>query len=103
MKLLIEELGKDGVNELVQEFNSGENFHMCEAIRPHLYLHNTPSGTLKLELRDAADALIAESETLSIPAMYSSAGFTQPYAHGYFTVDPQRIDGADTINMVVNT
>jgi len=85
VKLLIEELGKDGVNELVQEFNSGESIHMCEAIRAHLYLHNTPTGTLKLEIRDNLDVLIASSDTLTISAMYSSAGFTKPYVHGVFT------------------
>ena len=87
MKLLIEELGKDGASELVQEFNSGEDLHMCEAIRVHLYLHSISTGTLTLELRSAADALLASSETLNIADLYTSGGFTEPYVHGVFTFD----------------
>ncbi len=53
------------------------------AIRPHLYIHGAPAGSLKLQVTDANGSLIDQSETLAISALNS--GITSlGFAHGFF-------------------
>lgn len=74
MKLILEELQGSGLS---QKITAAENISLY-AIRPHLYRHNVPSGTLKMQLLTPSDTLLAESETINISAIGSLAFF-----HGY--------------------
>lgn len=51
---------------------------IIEAIRPHIYRHNFATGSLKLQIRDSLDSLVAESESIDIADIGSMAFF-----HGY--------------------
>lgn len=51
---------------------------IVEAIRPHLYRHKAPAGTLHLEIYDGSNALVATSESITITTMG-----TLDYYHGY--------------------
>lgn len=53
-----------------------------EAIRPHLYIHNKPSGTVQVQIRDLNDKKVAVSNTLTIADLT-----TLNYCHGYFKFD----------------
>jgi hypothetical protein len=76
MKLLIEELKAVPVG---QKITPAQNYNI-EAIRPHLYKHNTASGSLFVTIHDTKGNLIATSNTLAISALSPSAFF-----HGHVT------------------
>lgn len=74
MKLVINELEASGVVQaLVPEKNL-----ILEAVRPHIYRHNWPTGSLKVQVLDTDDNLLAESESVDI----SDIG-TEDFFHGY--------------------
>lgn len=73
MKLIVGEL----INSVQQEIEVTENLNVV-AIRPHLYRHGNPAGSLKLQILDSNEKLITESETVDI----SDIG-TLTYFHGY--------------------
>lgn len=54
------------------------------AIRPHLYIHGSPSGTVKVQILDSNDRLVIESSTI---ALNSSTLKTLDYAHKYYKFD----------------
>jgi len=74
MKLMVSELTASNIDQVV----TPEKNTIVEAIRPHLYRHNMPTGSLKLQIRTAADALVAESEVINISDIGSLS-----YFHGY--------------------
>lgn len=74
MKLVVHELEADGVE---QKMTATKNV-ILEAIRPHLYRHNFPVGSLKMQILTLDDDLVAESETIDIADIGSMAFF-----HGY--------------------
>lgn len=74
MKLIVNEL-KTAL--MYQEISPSKNT-IIAAIRPHLYIHNNPAGSLKLQILDQNNELIVESETLAISTMTSAL-----YYHGY--------------------
>lgn len=74
MELVVAELKTES---LYQEITPSKNT-ILRAIRPHLYIHNNPSGSLKLQILDQNNELIAESETLAISDITSAL-----YFHGY--------------------
>lgn len=49
------------------------------AIRPHLYIHGSPAGTVKVQVQDVNGYMIAESATQSIATLK-----TEAYAHKYY-------------------
>ena len=51
------------------------------AIRPHLYIHGSPTGTIKVEIQDENGFMIDESETLDLTDPRFK---TLAYAHGYY-------------------
>lgn len=82
MKLIVDELS----TTLDQEFVATRN-QVIKYIRPHLYIHNNPSGSLKLSVYDGGMALIQSSNTMSIADIKLDANITQDYFHGYIRFD----------------
>jgi hypothetical protein len=80
MKLIVHELKAAGLSQTVV---APRNM-ILSAIRPHIYRHNLPTGTLAIEVRDALNTLIATSESITISTIGTKAFF-----HGYvrFLVD----------------
>lgn len=52
------------------------------AIRPHLYIHGTPAGTVKVQIQDGNGRVVAESNSLTITSLKSLS-----YAHKYYKFD----------------
>ena len=52
------------------------------AFRPHLYIHGSPSGTVRVELQDSSGRTIKASATQTIASLKSLA-----YAHKYYRFD----------------
>lgn len=50
------------------------------AVRPHIYLHNNPEGSLKVQILTEDDVLISESDEIEISQITSA-----PEYHGYVT------------------
>lgn len=74
MKLIIHELKASGLSQaLIPDKNM-----MLEAVRPHIYRHNWPTGSLKIQVLDSEDNVLSESETVSIEDIGSENFF-----HGY--------------------
>lgn len=65
---------------------------IVEAIRPHLYRHNFPTGNLKLQILTIADVLVAESEEIAIEdigEMDFFHGYVRFYINAYLKKDTQ--------------
>lgn len=76
MKLVVYELDAP----ITQQIETKDRVILLEAIRPHLYKHNNPAGSLYLEITNEADELLFTSETLTIQSIHDEAG--APYFHG---------------------
>jgi hypothetical protein len=77
MRLVVHEL----VTELSQTLKPSKHTNVC-AIRPHLYIHNAPSGSLKVQIKTSDGVLISESEELVITEITDAV-----YFHGYVRFD----------------
>lgn len=79
MRLYLEEL----TTELSQRIKPSANTQVVY-IRPHLYLHNVPSGSLSVHICSSDGTLISQSSALPISSITSSNEY-----HGYvrFEVD----------------
>lgn len=77
MTLIVHELDAP----VVQTIRHTRNV-MVEAIRPHLVRYGNPVGSVKIQILNDANALIAESAPVSIADMGS-----QDYFHGYVRLD----------------
>lgn len=87
MNLVVFELGVSnpfGTSQVKQLITVGSRDLPLYAIRPHLYKHLAPAGSLYLEVQDANERKIKVSETLAISAIGSGN-----YWHGYvrFLID----------------
>jgi hypothetical protein len=78
MKFVVQELMSSAIE---QDFTPSNNT-IVEAIRPHIYRHNMPSGSLQLAIYDSSNTLIATSDTVSISAIGILA-----FYHGYIRFD----------------
>ncbi len=74
MKLIVHELEAVA---LEQSLTASRNI-LVEAVRPHIYRHNLPTGSLKVRIRNSSDVLVAESEEVEIADIGSDNFF-----HGY--------------------
>lgn len=86
MKIMVWELEASGLS---QSFTPSKNT-IVEAVRPHIYRHNFPTGTLKIEIYDSEDALVAESESIDIADIGSAAffhGYVRFYIDAYLAAD----------------
>lgn len=82
MKLLIEELR----NTLSQEFTISLNKRrQVYAVRPRLYMHNAPSGTFTVKIKDGATELASRDFTST--ELKSLLNTANNYAHGFFKLD----------------
>lgn len=77
MKLVVHELQ---ATELSQSYTPERNV-IVHAIRPHLYKHNAPAGTLKLQIYNGV-TLVGESDPVTIASIS-----TANYFHGYVRFD----------------
>lgn len=77
MQLVLEELGL-AHSVLKQKITTGAKDIVVEYIRPHLYKHLSPAGSLTVSIKDATDTTtIATSDTVTI-----SSFDTANYVHG---------------------
>lgn len=74
MTLVIHEL----TSNLDQVITTPDRDIIVEAIRPHIYRHRFPTGSLKIQIYDSLNALVSESEVIQI----SDIG-TLGFFHGY--------------------
>ena len=64
-----------------QPIKADKNMHVF-AIRPHLYIHGSPAGTIKVQVQDANGYVVAESATQVITSLKALA-----HAHYYIRFD----------------
>jgi len=79
--LIVHELETPGNNTVFQEIKPTQNINLA-AIRPHLYLHNAPSGKVRVEVQDENGRLIKASAKQTITDLKTLA-----FAHGYHKFD----------------
>jgi hypothetical protein len=89
MRLVVHEL-LTGATDLQQIVTPDRNT-IVEAIRPHLYRHNFASGSLKVQILDGSDVLLAESAAVAISSID-----TANYFHGYVRFDVTAYLAKDT-------
>lgn len=77
MKLIVHELN----TSLYQSMRAPKNVEVG-AVRPHLYLHNIPAGSLKMQILTEDGTLLSESNTVAISSITASPEF-----HGYVRFD----------------
>lgn len=71
---------------LVQDFTWGRSprAHVT-AVRPYLYLHNTPAGTFTMAVLNASSTVLA-SQTFTAQDVYDGLSTTDDYSHAFFRV-----------------
>jgi len=74
VKLIIHELTGSGITQSLIP----DSEVILAAVRPHIYRHNWPTGSIKIQVLDESDVLLAESEVVDI----ADIG-TQNFFHGY--------------------
>lgn len=77
MKLVVLELKASGISQAIVP----DRTHILKYVRPHLYRHNFATGTVKMQLLDNSDSLLAESATVNIADLVGSNSYN--YFHGY--------------------
>jgi len=85
MKLVVFELGLTGSfgnTQLSQQIRTTKDVQL-EAIRPHLYVEDNPSGSLFIEVQDNNNKTIATSNAVTVSSI--TGGST--YFHGYVRFD----------------
>lgn len=77
MKLIVNECKPS----TYQAIRPTENLFVV-AIRPHLYIHGAPTGTVKVQIQDSNGRLVKESPSQTITGLKALA-----YAHKYYRFD----------------
>jgi hypothetical protein len=77
MKLIVFEL-----NPSVSQLLRPNKNTIVEAIRPHLYKHNSPTGSVFVEIQNEQGEFIAQSNTVSIASIAD-----EPFYHGHIRFD----------------
>lgn len=77
MQLIVHELS----TVLDQKITTTRVCHLAH-IRPHIYKHNSASGSLKVQVLDTNKKLIAESNAVAVSSVSAVA-----YFHGYIRFD----------------
>lgn len=82
MKLAVSEL----VNALEQEFTYTKNVRtQVEAMRPYIYVHNSPSGTFYFDI--IQDSTTIYTASFSSSDLYTALDTTDDYAHLFYKLD----------------
>lgn len=81
MKLVVYELTESGIT---QELTVARNT-IVESVRPHIYRHNFATGSLKIQIIDSEDDVIAESESVDIADILGPD--EEDFFHGYVRFD----------------
>jgi hypothetical protein len=81
MQLVLQELGLSS-SYLSQKITVGARDINVKHVRPHLYKHLAPAGTVSIQIRDASDVLIATSDAVTITDISA-----QNYFHGEVRFD----------------
>jgi len=77
VNLVVFELTTDVIE---QRFTTGSFPVQLEAVRPHIYKHNNPAGSLSVELRNDSGTLLKTSDAVTIQSI---TDVTNSYFHGY--------------------
>lgn len=90
-QLVVFELGLTGLfgnTELRQLITIGDDDLDVYAIRPHLYKHLAPAGSVLMQIQDANQKKIKNTDTIALSAIASGAG-SESFYHGYvrFLID----------------
>lgn len=78
MQLVVHEIKADGVSQQVVPTRT----MLLSAIRPHIYKHGSPTGSLIVQVCATDGTVIAESDPLTISSIS-----TATYFHGYVRFD----------------
>lgn len=81
MDLIVEDLSSGTVE---QKFTTGDFPVNVVAVRPHLYKHLAPAGSITMQLRDASGSLLASSNAVTIASITAASG---NYFHGMIKFD----------------
>ena len=73
MKLVVHDLKAEGLFQVVRR----NRRTIVEAVRPHIYRHGFPAGSLKVQILKEDDTLVAESDSVLISSIE-----TENYFHG---------------------
>lgn len=73
MTIIVYEL----LTELTQELTTDRRYKQVVAVRPHIYRHGSPVGSVYVEIRDESDAVVATSDTRAMADIGTGA-----YWHG---------------------
>lgn len=79
MILIVHDINTSVYQTLIPNSNQ-----MVGAVRPHLYIHNNPAGSLKVQITADDGTLIAESNTVAISTITSAPEF---HGHVTFNID----------------
>jgi hypothetical protein len=88
MQLVVFELGLTGAfgnTKLSQTITPQYDLYL-ESVRPHLYIANSPAGSLGMRVEDDRGRLVMASPTVTIASM-KAAFSNQTYVHAYFKFD----------------
>ena len=86
MKLVVYEL----TSTLYQEITTPNRRVNVRAIRPHIYKHNLPAGTLTINIRDTTGGLVKASDPVSISDIHTNGANSQDFFHGYIRFDIEK-------------
>lgn len=89
MKLIVEEL----VTNLQQKITVGATAQIIKHIRPHIYKHLAPAGSLKVQILNSSQTLIVESSAVTIASITTASG---NYCHGYVKFDINAVLAPET-------
>jgi len=79
MYLVVNELESSLTVDVVFDGTNSE----VHAIRPYLYVHNSPAGSLKVSLMDSAGTTTIASKEMTIAALIAGLNSFSNYYHGY--------------------
>lgn len=65
MNLVLEELGRT-YSSLKQKITIGDRDIIVKHVRPHIYKHLAPAGSITVEIEDSSNVTIAESAAVTI-------------------------------------
>lgn len=97
MQLIVEEL----VTSISQSITVGSGNIATKYLRPYLYKHGTPAGSLYIEIQDENGEKIGVSETITIASITSASN---TYFHGWVRFETTiPLKSTETYNVVLKS